>query len=82
MNKLDKLREKCFWQRRSPGNVADEMGALRSYSYRDKCGMEWGYLWIFKDENNYRIVRYIFGQSSVFKKFNTAYQALKYALKV
>jgi len=80
MNRLKQLKDKCFWQRRAPGNVADEMGALRAYSYRDKCGGEWGYLWVFKNEQGYRIVKYIFGSQSVFKNFPTAYQALKFAL--
>ena len=75
------LEERCRWARRYDDSVSGMGDLLRSYQYKDKCGQQWGYAWIFKAvAGGYMVLRYVHGGQTRMKTFKTAYRALKNAL--
>tara|TARA_Y100000004_G_scaffold127628_1_gene143660 strand:- start:3528 stop:3797 length:270 start_codon:yes stop_codon:yes gene_type:complete len=74
---LVELTKRCFWQKRNPEDYGSH--CKRSFVFRDKCGKPWGFSWIFKyeDESDYRVVCFVHGSRTTFKKYPTAYQSIR-----
>ena len=74
---LDKLQERCFWQKKAIDKQFHGDDCLRAYTLRDKCGQIWGFGWIYAHESQYRVVRYCMKGRTTFINYPTAYKALK-----